>query len=197
MCYNHINLNGGMKMAAVLPGTTIEVSKIEKGTSRQMFDGIFAAGGITLSQVSVMTGLEPYLIQNWVKRGFVSSPDKRLYSRNQFARIVIINMLRESLRLDRIISLLGYINGTLNDESDDLIGDSELYHRYTDMAAGMRAGPGGGSSIDSAAEAAASDYCEPVPGAKKRLKAVLKVMAYAHFASMWRQTAEQLLAELD
>ena len=97
-------------MAIVLPGTTIEVSQVYKGTSRTMFNGIFAAGGITLSQVSVMTGLEPYLIQNWVKRGFVSPPLKRQYSKNQFARIVIINMLRESLQLDKICGLLSYIN---------------------------------------------------------------------------------------
>ena len=84
-------------MTTTLPGTTIEVSEMRKGISRQLFDGIFAAGGITLSQVCTMTGLEPYLIQNWVKRGFVSSPVKRLYSREQFARIVIINMLREAL----------------------------------------------------------------------------------------------------
>ena len=58
------------------PGTTIEVLAMQKGGSRILFDGIFAAGGITLSQVSNMTGLEPYLIQNWVKRKFVSSPKK-------------------------------------------------------------------------------------------------------------------------
>ena len=32
-------------MATTLPGTTIEVSGIHKGVSRQLFDGIFAAGG--------------------------------------------------------------------------------------------------------------------------------------------------------
>ena len=81
-------------MTKKYPGTTIEVLAMQKGGSRILFDGIFAAGGITLSQVSNMTGLEPYLIQNWVKRKFVSSPVKKLYSRQQFARIIIINMLR-------------------------------------------------------------------------------------------------------
>jgi len=93
-------------MSTTFPGTTIETAFLEKGSSKQLFDGIFATGGITLSQVSVMTGLEPYLIQNWVKRGFVSSPIKRLYSRDQFARIVIINMLREALQIERICNLI-------------------------------------------------------------------------------------------
>ncbi|MBR4071450.1 MAG: hypothetical protein IKK26_02730, partial [Clostridia bacterium] len=43
------------------------VSRLEKGISKTMFDGIFAAGGITLSQVSVMTGLEPILYRIGLK----------------------------------------------------------------------------------------------------------------------------------
>ena len=82
-------------MTKTYPGMTVEISSLTTGCSISLFDGIFATGGITLSQVSIMTGLETYLIQNWVKRGFVSSPQRRLYSREQLARIVIINMLRD------------------------------------------------------------------------------------------------------
>ena len=56
-----------------LPGTTIEVSTFECGISLKMFEGIFAGGGITLSQVSIMTGIEPYAIQNWVISSFFMS----------------------------------------------------------------------------------------------------------------------------
>ncbi len=184
-------------MATVLPGTQIEVSKIEKGVSRAMADGMFAAGGITLSQVSVMTGLESYVIQNWVKRKFVSSPQKRMYSQNQFARICIINMLRESLQLEKIIELMQYINGTLSDESDDLIGDGELYHRYVDMLAGLDASHIDDQAINTAAETASADYKEPTEGAKQRLKKVLTVFAYAHFASVARKKAELMLNDLE
>ena len=107
-------------MAVTFPGTTIEVSALSKGSSKQMFAGIFATGGVTLSQVSIMTGLEYYLIQNWVKRGFVSSPTKRLYSRQQFARIIIINMLRETLPIEKISGLIHIIGGDPQDRSDDL-----------------------------------------------------------------------------
>ncbi len=184
-------------MATVLPGTTVEVSKIEKDASRTMWSGMFAAGGLTLSQVSGLTGLEPYLIQNWVKRGFVSSPQKRMYSENQFARICIINMLRESLQLDRIIELLQYINGTLNDESDDLIGDAELYHRYVGMLSNMDAPLIDGQKIKDAAITASVGFVSPLPGADRRLIDVLTVMAYAHFATMARQKAELLLQGFD
>ncbi len=184
-------------MATVLPGTTIEVSKLTNGLSRQMFDGVFAAGGITLSQVSVMTGIEPAAIQNWVKRKFVSSPLKRVYSPNQFARICIINMLRESLQLDRIIQLMQYINGSLYDESDDLIGDSELYHRYTDMLSGLDISHIDDSAITSVAELAVEGYVEPTEGARQRLKTVLTIFAYAHFSAVARKKAELMLNGLD
>ena len=184
-------------MAVVLPETTIEVSRLEKCISKTMFDGIFAAGGITLSQVSVMTGLETYLIQNWVKRGFVSSPQKRQYSKNQFARIVIINMLRESLQLDKICGLLQYINGVLDDESDDIISDSELYHMYADMIACGGMSVLDSETVESAAVKACEEYEEKQAGAKKRIIKILQVMAYAHFASLSRKAAEEILARLD
>ena len=70
-------------MATTYPGTTIETLSIYKNSSKTLFEGIFAAGGITMSQISNMTGLEPYLIQNWVKRKFVSS----LHRLKSFTRV--------------------------------------------------------------------------------------------------------------
>ena len=184
-------------MAYSLPGTTIEVSRIKKGCSRIMFEGIFAAGGITLSQVSVMTGLEPYLIQNWVKRGFVSSPINRQYSKSQFARIVNINMLRESLPIDSICSLLSYINGDLKDQSDDLIDDSELYHIYVDMLSEIDWVTVEEKAIKNAAEDAVKNYDESVSGSRQRIIKVLQIMAFAHYASICRSTAEKMLTRLE
>lgn len=183
-------------MPLTLPGTTIEVSCFNKGISRTMFDGIFAAGGITLSQVSVMTGLEPYDVQNWVKRGFVSSPVGRVYSKDQFARIVIINLLRETLSLPDIIKMLTHINGVLNDQSDDLICDSELYHKYVDMTAAYDRDGGIGAAREAAVKAA-KGYLEPQPGAAKRLETVLGVMAYAHIAKTARENAKLLLRGIE
>ena len=102
------------------PGTTIEVTCLKKDASRLLFDGIFATGGITLSQVCIMTDLEPYMVQNWIKRGFVSSPKKRVYSREQLARILIINMLRESLQIEKICGLMDEIHNYEKAESTNL-----------------------------------------------------------------------------
>ena len=178
------------------PGTTIEVLNLKQGSSRSLFDGIFAAGGITLSQVSNMTGLEPYLIQNWVKRKFVGSPIKKLYSKEQFARIVIINMLRESLQIEAICNLIQIIGGDVNDKFDDLISDDELYHRYVDMLCD--------SSIDSSdeiyvkkiAQKATEGFEHKIPGTKDKLVKILEIMFYAHRASQLRDMAKELLSTL-
>lgn len=183
-------------MATVFPGTTIEVSNLTRGSSKTLFGGIFAAGGITLSQVSIMTGLEPYVIQNWVKRGFVSSPVKKVYSKEQFARIVIINMLRETLHIEKICELIKIIGGDPRDVSDDLIKDDELYHLYVDMISESGISINDKESVMNAAQAATLDFASNSPAAKKQLVGILRIMLYAHSASELKKTADEIFASL-
>ena len=110
-------------MAKTLPGTTIAVDWNRPEEAETLLNSLFLAGGLMLSQVASLTGLEPYVIQNWVRRGFVAPPERKRYTRRQFSRIVLINMLKDSMQLDKICALLSYVNGELDDESDDLIDD--------------------------------------------------------------------------
>ncbi len=178
------------------PGTTIEVTKAEAGASRVLFDGIFATGGITLSQVCIMTGLEPYLVQNWVKRGFVSSPVGRVYSKSQFARVIIINMLREVLQIEKICKLIEVIAGDPHDTLDDLISDDELYHRYVDMLARAEINASEPSEVEKAAALAAEDFCERSAGERKKLIKILEVMLYAHAASEYARRSGEIISSL-
>ena len=186
-----------IKVSTTFPGTTIETTSLEKGSSKNLFDGIFAAGGITLSQVSIMTGLEPYMIQNWVKRGFVTSPVKRVYSKEQFARIVIINMLKDSLQIEKICSLIKIIGGDPNDRSDDLINDDVLYHKYVDMISGNDINISDAKSVVAAAKNAVADMKVRSSTEKKTLMSILQVMLYAHAASKIRALADEILISLD
>ena len=179
-------------MSTRFPGTTIEATSLEKGSSKYLFNGIFAAGGITLSQVSIMTGLEPYLIQNWVKRGFVSSPVKRVYDRAQFARIIIINMLRQTLQIERICELMQGIS----DVSDNVIGADELYHRYVDMLAENDINISDENSVRRAAENAVADFEGKASGTKKQLVKILEVMLYAYSSARLRDRAEEMICTL-
>ncbi len=181
-------------MATTFPGTTVEITKFKKGASKALFDGVFAAGGITLSQLCIMTGLEPYLVQNWVKRGFVSSPKNRVYSRQQFARVVIINMLRESLQIEKICNLIKVIGGELEDTADDLICDEELYHRYVDMISECEINFSDREAVLAAAERASENFNGNGIDAKKKLVSILGVMLFAHEAARLREEAEEIIA---
>ena len=119
-----------------------------------------------------------------------------MYSKKQFARIVIINMLRESLQIDRICELIKIIAGKPGDESDDLISDDELYHHYVDMLAEEEVNPLDERSVTSAAENAAKNCEERIPNTKKRLVHIFTVMVYAHAASELRRKSDEAFAVL-
>lgn len=176
-----------------IPGTVLTQPRAEAAHIREQFSSMFLGGGLLLSQVSGITGLEAYTVQNWVKRGFLSPPEKKRYSLQQLCRIITVNMLKSVLPMERVCGLLGYINGQLDDTSDDMIDDAELYFLFVRLAARVRELD---QDRDSLLEKALEDYKEPVPGAKERVKKVLRIMLTAWLAARMRQEAEQMLAEL-
>ena len=88
-----------------------------------------------------------------------------------------------------------YVNGELDDESDDMIDDSRLYFMFAKLAATAPSlrDP---SEADETIQAALEDYREPFPGAKERVAKVLKVMLVAWVASRLHESAEKMVAEL-
>lgn len=182
-------------MTWTLPGTTVCAERDAAERAGELFDSLFLAGGLTLSQVSSITGLEPYAIQNWVKRGFLSAPKAKRYDREQLFRIIIINMLRGTLSLEQICSLISYVNGDLADDSDDLIDDGVLYLMFLRIAAQARY-LGGTKQWDDAIGEALADYREPVPGARTRVAGVLRTMLSAWITNRLRQETENMLRQL-
>lgn len=184
-------------MSKVLPGTTIEVSYEERDSVRKVLSHIFAAGGVVLSQISRMTGLEPHTVQNWVKRGYLSPPKHRQYTERQFVRVVVINLLRQSMQLDKIVELLSYINGNLSDEADDRVDDPTLYNMFTNVLGAIGDGYPSPESIAAATQRELSDFTERYAGDKKRIERVLSVMVYAYLASAAQQRIDHLIRSLD
>ena len=178
-----------------IPGTTLTGLREDAGYIDRQFGAMFLAGGISLGQVANISGLEPYTIQNWVKRGFLTSPEHKKYSLRQLCRILNINMLKAVLPMEQICSLLGYLNGALDNEGDDLVDDSMLYFMFVRLAARARY-IGGTQSWDDALAEVASDYDEPVPGAREKLIAVLRTMLTAWVAAQLKFQAEKMAAEL-
>lgn len=178
-----------------IPGTTLEGLRSNADRTDGLFQSMFLAGGLTLSQVASVTGLEPYTIQNWVKRGFLSAPRNKRYDMEQVCRIININLLKGTLPLEQICRLMAYLNGDLTDESDDLVDDTMLYFLFVRLAARARY-LGGDKSWDDALVEVTADYVEPIPGAREKLIKVLKIMLTAWVSSRIKAEAEQMIAEL-
>ena len=76
-----------------IPGTVLQGQREDTQNIEQQFRAMFLGGDLVLSQVSAITGLETYHIQNWVKRGFLTAPEKKRYSLRQLCRIININVV--------------------------------------------------------------------------------------------------------
>lgn len=182
-------------MQWTIPGTTLTAEREDADRVDGVFQALFLAGGLTLSQVASVTGLEPHTIQNWVKRGYLSPPKAKRYNMEQVCRILSINLLKGALTLEQSCSLISYINGRLTDKSDDLIDDTLLYFFFVRLAA--RAQHFGGSeNWDSALEEVTAGYREPVPGAREKLAKVLKIMLTAWLASRLKTETERMFSQL-
>lgn len=179
-----------------IPGTVLKGPREDVEGSIRQIEGLFLAGGMVRSQVAAVTGLEPYAVQNWVKRGFLSNPVGKRYSLRQFSRIAIINMLKSVMTMEKICGLLRYINGALDDESDDLIDDTQLYFMFLRLASQARH-IGGTRNWDDVIPEILEHYVEPVPGARERIDKVLRIMLTEWIAVCTMQEAERMLSELE
>ena len=178
-----------------IPGTTLEGQRSNADRTDGLFQSMFLAGGLTLSQVASITGLESYTIQNWVKRKFLAPPQNKRYSMEQVCRIIIINMLKGALPLEQICDLISYINGSLTDESDDIIDDAVLYFMFVSLAARARH-IGGTTEWGEALEEVMANYTEPYPGARKKVTQVLQIMLTAWIAARLKDQTDAMIAEL-
>ena len=182
-------------MQWTIPGTTLTGLRENADRTDGLFQSLFLAGGLTLSQVASITGLETHTIQNWVKRGFLPPPQGKRYDMEQVCRIININILKGNMSIEQIIKLMGYLNGNLADESDDLVDDTLLFFLFVKLAARARY-VGGTMTWDDALVDVTADYTEPIPGAKEKLQKVLKVMLTTWMANLLRQAAEEQIAQL-
>lgn len=179
-----------------IPGTVLQIPREDAQRIADVFHAMFLSGGMVLSQVSAVTGLEPYTVQNWVKRGFLAPPQQKRYTLRQLCRIININMLKGVLPMERICGMLSYINGELSDESDDTIDDSRLYFMFVRLAARARE-LDDAQARDKILEEMLCDYAEPIPGARERIRRVLRIMLTAYIAARMQQEAEKMLNELN
>jgi DNA-binding transcriptional MerR regulator len=179
-----------------LPGTVLKLPREDAARVEEIFSTMFLAGGLVLSQVAELTGLEPHTVQNWVKRGFLSPPERKRYSLRQLCRILNINAFKGILSMDRICGMLRYVNGKLDDYSDDIIDDSKLYFMFVGLAARIRE-LSDEQAYEKSMKAVLEEYNETVVGNRERVETVLRIMLTAYAAARMQQQAENMLSEIE
>lgn len=207
----------------LLPGTAIAyLEPGEKGFSKiEML--LEATGGLSLSQVCAVTGLETSTIQNWVKRGWVSHPKGKKYEEVHIARILIINALKECIKLEHIALLMSYVNGPLpmpggvnsvpgNIGSDPIyrytpgqavtanygiIKESELFNYLCEAL--KRTGQVDDlsrSGVESVVEKVIKDYNGPNPDSRIRIRKALTLMIYACVCTDVKRRTEAMMGQI-
>lgn len=181
-----------------IPGTQLLREKMGGITGLEFLSKIFfITDGVMLTQIREISGIDGSTLQNWTKRGWVENSKLKKYNINQVAHILIINMLRSCMQLDRIASLIQYINGRVDDRSDDIIEDSVLYDYICKILDKLMTYDvcSLGSVRNTIAEVTA-DYCENVEGARDRLTNALEIIVIAYYASLIKKHSDSMLGEL-
>ena len=178
-----------------LPGTVFPVSDVGAEGGRAFFDKVFfVSDHIMLSHIREITGLDAMALQNWVKRKWVPNPEKKYYGREHLARFLIINMLRDTLQIARIMYLLRYLNGT--DPGDAVIPESELYHCVCRCLGLLSASGSSGltpADLDAVIDEAAADCVLKTADAPRRLRETLRIMVSACCAARLKESADREL----
>ena len=166
----------------VIPGTQNYYSSDDGFVNYKKM--IELADGISLSQLCNITNLEPYVIQNWVKRGYVPHPINKKYYTNHLARTLLINALRECMYIEDIGSLLSYINGDVDDEKDDLISEEELFKTFSSII----------YKLDDVNDV---DLIINKEIKNAKLNKCIKAMVYAYISSVWAKKSKECLKNIE
>ena len=184
---------------ALIPGTKLKKSDMGNVTGLEFLSKVFyISEGVMLSQIREVSGIDGSTLQNWTKRGWVANARLKKYNIDQVAHILIINMLRSCIQLDHIAFLLQYINGKIDDRSDDIIEDAVLYDyicKILDTLMTYEVCSLG--SIRGAIEDVTADYTESIAGAKTRLTNALEIIVVAYYASLIKGYADNMLNDLN
>lgn len=168
-------------MNKVIPGTQNYYSSDDGFENYKKM--IELADGISLSQMCNITNLEPYVIQNWVKRGYVPHPINKKYYTKHLARTLLINSLRECMYIEDIGSLLNYINGDVDDEKDDLVSEEELFKTFSSIIYKL-------NDVNDVELIINKEIENP------KLNKCIKAMVYAYISSIWAKKSKSYLNDL-
>ncbi|MCL2125534.1 MAG: DUF1836 domain-containing protein [Oscillospiraceae bacterium] len=179
----------------VLPGTAATyIVHGEKGFEKiEML--LEATGGLSLSQVCAVTGLEGTTIQNWVKRGWVAHPKGKKYEEIHIARVLIINALKDCIKLEHVSQLMTYVNG--NAASDAVIKEKDLFNYLCDALQKLgQVDDLSRGGVDSVVDVVISEYDNTDPYARAKIHKALAVMIYACVCTDVKRRTEAMMEQV-
>ena len=185
-------------MLELIPGTVLNFNSVAAENCYSVIAPLLTVTkGLTLAQVRELTGLEASTIQNWVKRGWVERPSGKRYGEQQIVRIILINMLRSSMQLEKIIALMRYINGEVDDRSDDIIPDRRLFSVICSVISQVDKK----QTVDKAIikeiiENELTDYVGPNEDSKQKLESAVFCMVLGFFSAEIKKEAEAEFSKL-
>ena len=181
----------------ILPGTSSKfVEPGEKGFAKiKML--LEATGGLSLSQVCAVTGLEGSTIQNWVKRGWVAHPIGKRYEEVHIARILIINALKECIKLENIALLMDYVKGPEVNNGEEIIKESDLYNYLCDaLDQSGRTDDHSRGGVESVVGTVINDYKGKTPEALVRIRKALTLMIFACVCTDVKRRTEAMMGQI-
>ena len=183
---------------ALIPGTKLKKNDMGNVTGLEFLSKVFyISEGVMLSQIREVSGIDGSTLQNWTKRGWVANARLKKYNIDQVAHILIINMLRSCIQLDHIAFLLQYINGKIDDTSDDIIRDSVLYDYICRILDALtRQDVASKASIKEVIREQIANYEEAMEGARDRLAHALEIIVTAYYAALIKRSSDEMLANL-
>ena len=183
----------------LIPGTKLKQSDMDGLTGLDFLKKVFfISEGVMLTQIRDISGIDSSTLQNWTKRGWVVNSKLKKYDIDQVAHILIINMLRSCMQLDKIDFLIHYINGEVGNKSDDIICDSVLYDYICRILSYMmNSGTCELVSVRDYVAEITTDYVEPMEGARDRLNKALEVIVVTYYAALIKQHASKLMEAIE
>ncbi len=185
-------------MLETMPGTTYPACPTLASDAFSAFTPILnATGGLTLSQLCDLIGLNATTIQNWIKRGWVMNPEGKRYQEVQLARILLINLLRGAMQLDQIVALMAAINGAVADRSDDIVPDSQLYNYFCSILWEVEETQAHAQEeLLQMIDSKIASYSGPHVSDKELLRSALLVMVLAYLSYERKKEAEAVFQKI-
>lgn len=182
----------------LIPGTVLKFNSVAAENCYSVIAPLLTVTkGLTLAQVRELTGLEASTIQNWVKRGWVKNPEGKRYGEEQIMRIILINMMRGSMQLEQIAFLMGYINGSVDDRSDDILPDRELFNILCSIIyACQQNAISDVEYLDKVIDARIENVKVSDCISQKKLKTALRAMVLAILSTQMKELAQKAFMQL-